>query len=302
VASSGLALRIVTGPRQGTVVSIAEGSSIVGRSPDCAIVVADPSLSRRHFELRAQDDTCWLIDLESRNGVLVNGAGVLRKRVRAGDEICAGDVVFRIEIERLTPREMYPDTAPMLEATAPAPPAGSLPAVLRAGLPHQPSSKLYALVDGAKAFELAFAARLMGHAVYTLFSGQLAPVTAHVGPLLVAVGEPSAFLKRWTDGIGGNAGVLFESTADLESLYAHLRGIFVVDDDEGNEYFFRFYDPRVIRVFLPTCTAGELAEFFGPVTRWIVEGEGGAPGYAVYTLAGQQLNRTDIAAAVAPAG
>jgi len=34
---------------------------------------------------------------------------------------------------------------------------------------------------------------------------------------------------------------------------------------------FRYYDPRVLRIYLPTCNAGELSTIFGPITGYIVE-------------------------------
>ena len=37
--------------------------------------------------------------------------------------------------------------------------------------------------------------------------------------------------------------------------------------------YFRFYDPRVLRIFLPTCDAAQLKEFFGPVAHFICEDE-----------------------------
>jgi Domain of unknown function (DUF4123)/Inner membrane component of T3SS, cytoplasmic domain len=295
-SSSGLALRIVSGPTAGAVVSLAEGSIVVGRASECTIVVPDPSLSRRHFELLLQGDTCWVFDLESRNGVLVNGAGILRKRVRVGDEITAGDVVFRVEEERARPLAVYVDVAPTLDSTAPPPAAGTLLANLRSRVPRDPADRLYALVDGAQAHELALMGRLMGHQLYTLFSGTLASMSAHVGPLLVQFDEPSGFLGKWTAEIGKNSGVLFETSADLETLYAHLRHVFIATDEERNEYFFRFYDPRVFRAFLPTCREDELREFFGPISAWIVEADG-APEYTAYSLGPSGVERRVIGGA-----
>jgi hypothetical protein len=34
---------------------------------------------------------------------------------------------------------------------------------------------------------------------------------------------------------------------------------------------FRFYDPRVLRVYLPTCWPGELTRMFGPVESFVME-------------------------------
>ena len=35
--------------------------------------------------------------------------------------------------------------------------------------------------------------------------------------------------------------------------------------------YFRFYDPRVLRIFLPTCDRKQIVEFFGPVQAFICE-------------------------------
>ena len=43
--------------------------------------------------------------------------------------------------------------------------------------------------------------------------------------------------------------------------------------EDGRELYFRFYDPRVLRIFLPTCNAAETATFFGPVGQFLVEAQ-----------------------------
>jgi len=52
--------------------------------------------------------------------------------------------------------------------------------------------------------------------------------------------------------------------------------------------FFRFYDPRVMRGYLPTCSPKQLAEFFGPVDFYIAEGEAPARAHA-WSLSDGQL-------------
>lgn len=42
---------------------------------------------------------------------------------------------------------------------------------------------------------------------------------------------------------------------------------------EGREVYFRYYDPRVLRLFLPTCTPEEINTFFGPVACFLMEAE-----------------------------
>jgi hypothetical protein len=47
----------------------------------------------------------------------------------------------------------------------------------------------------------------------------------------------------------------------------------LVSDENGKTFYFRFYDPRVLRVYLPTCNAEELDMFFGPVRNFFMENE-----------------------------
>jgi hypothetical protein len=116
-----------------------------------------------------------------------------------------------------------------------------------------------------------------------------------VGPCLVVIGERSAFLRKWVEQMGSHPGVLFESSAPFDTLCAHLRSVFVAIDEERQEYFFRFYDPRVLCTFLPTCREDELREFFGPIDRWIAETEDGTA-LTIFSLEDSRVTRTRIAA------
>jgi hypothetical protein len=49
--------------------------------------------------------------------------------------------------------------------------------------------------------------------------------------------------------------------------------LLTVKDEDDRLLYFRFYDPRVLRVFIPTCTPEESADLFGPISRFVVEGE-----------------------------
>ena len=44
---------------------------------------------------------------------------------------------------------------------------------------------------------------------------------------------------------------------------------------DGREMYFRFYDPRVLGAFLPTCSAEQIRQMFGPVSSYLVEAERG---------------------------
>lgn len=74
-----------------------EGPVVLGRSRDCDCVLAEPSVSRRHAELR-RDGARWVLrDLGSRNGTRVNGARLLDEAgVGPGDRVSFGDARFRL--------------------------------------------------------------------------------------------------------------------------------------------------------------------------------------------------------------
>ena len=287
-------LRVVEGPRKGAAFPVTVGATTVGRERDATIVIDHPTVSRRHFEITVREDGTFAADLGSSSGLFVNGVRVGHIRLKVGDELRAGLVLLTLESAAVEPIAVFVDVKPALDPTPPLLVEGTLLANLHAALTRTP---LYAVVDGAQAFELAFAARLMGHRVYTLFTGDLAPTAAQFGPLLVALDGPSAFLLRWVEHLGKHPGVLLESGADLSTLYAHLRQIFIATDEEGAEYFFRFYDPRVLPIFLPTCRADELRDFFGPVTRWVVEGASEKK-LSVYALENDRITCHDITGSV----
>jgi hypothetical protein len=56
-------------------------------------------------------------------------------------------------------------------------------------------------------------------------------------------------------------------------MRGHFRSLLTVYDDSGRPLLFRYYDPRVLRLFLPTCNAEELKKMFGPVENYFVEDE-----------------------------
>jgi len=68
------------------------GRFVVGRSWDCDVRLADPSVSRRHAELRYGAAGWSIEDLASLNGVLVNGRRIWRAAVESGDRLALGDV------------------------------------------------------------------------------------------------------------------------------------------------------------------------------------------------------------------
>jgi hypothetical protein len=72
---------------------------VVGRSRDCDIQLADPNVSRRHAELRQEGTSYWVVDLDSTNGVEVNGRRLKRAKLEDGDRFTLGSTDFTFHRE-----------------------------------------------------------------------------------------------------------------------------------------------------------------------------------------------------------
>lgn len=73
------------------------GEFLIGRSVECQLSLDDPLVSRRHALLVVAEDSVVVRDLESRNGVLVNGKRVQHEKVLAdGDTITIGTQELKV--------------------------------------------------------------------------------------------------------------------------------------------------------------------------------------------------------------
>lgn len=90
-------LRVTRGPDAGREFPLAAGSTIIGRDPQCDIVLTDRLASRRHARLNVTD-VVEVIDLGSVNGVTVGEATVPRAILRPGDVVGIGDSQLVVEL------------------------------------------------------------------------------------------------------------------------------------------------------------------------------------------------------------
>jgi hypothetical protein len=70
---------------------------LIGRLPECTVVLSDPNVSRRHAEVRRQGNDVVVADLKSTNGTRVNGAQVRERVLEDGDQISVGTTAIRFE-------------------------------------------------------------------------------------------------------------------------------------------------------------------------------------------------------------
>jgi Protein of unknown function (DUF3662)/FHA domain len=73
---------------------------LLGRSRECDIQIEDANVSRRHAELRQEGTSYWIVDLDSTNGVEVNGRRVKRSKLDPGDTFTVGSTEVTFSTER----------------------------------------------------------------------------------------------------------------------------------------------------------------------------------------------------------
>jgi hypothetical protein len=136
----------------------------------------------------------------------------------------------------------------------------------------------YVLLDGARDKRIVPLVRSSGLPYECLYSGPLSPDLMAAAPYIVQISPQSRFFNQLVPRAWANSwGIFAVAPPDvtLQALRRHYRTLLRVQDETGRVLAFRFYDPRVLRIYLPTCTHHEREQFFGPVQRLAYENEAG---------------------------
>ncbi|MBU2550298.1 MAG: DUF4123 domain-containing protein [Proteobacteria bacterium] len=135
---------------------------------------------------------------------------------------------------------------------------------------------LYAVLDAARSVEVLSGVVRFGQADHSLYRGLPEEPLSDAAPYLVRL-EAGSEITTWLleQGWGRAWGVFLVARTGRESLRAHLSGLVSVETEEGEELYFRFYDPRVLRTYLTVCTEAEIDRVLGPVLSVMFESEDG---------------------------
>jgi hypothetical protein len=79
---------------------VPNGTTVIGRLPDCDVTLDDAAVSRRHARLVSDGVNYQVEDLNSTNGVRVNGQQVTRAALHDGDQLDFGGVRFTFSLGR----------------------------------------------------------------------------------------------------------------------------------------------------------------------------------------------------------
>ncbi len=137
---------------------------------------------------------------------------------------------------------------------------------------------LYGIIDAARDPNLLPTLRALAPQARCLFDDPLDPSLAAAAPWVVPLPPSDRFLAWWREqGIGQSWGIAATTDADLLSFRRHLKKCLRAQLPGGRVVYFRFYDPRVLRVFLDTADKDQLRELFGPIQTIYLESETGHP-------------------------
>jgi len=159
-----------------------------------------------------------------------------------------------------------------LPPLAPPPPAPEMPTDLVVKFLRAQPQPLYALLDAARSPRVLELLKESKEEYQSLYEGDKGVTIAPWGPWLVRLPAESPLLEALVkEGWGESWSVFLTAKASFAEVRKHFRHFLLVRLPDGREVYFRFYDPRVLRTFLPTCSVNESAELFGPIQGFVTE-------------------------------
>lgn len=92
-------LTVVEGSLRGTTVPLNQGGLLVGRNPECSLVLTDDYASGRHLRIYLGPDAQWYADdLGSTNGTFINNQRIgTGHRLEVGTQIRIGQTILELQ-------------------------------------------------------------------------------------------------------------------------------------------------------------------------------------------------------------
>jgi hypothetical protein len=270
-------LEIVEGPSAGRRLELQTGQSgQVGRASWAALSAPnDLTLAGMHFAVECGPDCCVLRALNREKPTYVNDAKVSEIVLRDGDVVVAGSNTFSVRVEGggAELRSAEPKRTARRPTLATMPTAQPAQDVRPQNLVEflRQTQPLFAILDAARKDRILTLLKEHRDEHQSLYEGPEAEQLAEVAPYLVRLKPQSKLLDALVaEGWGDSWGVYLKCSEEFAMVRKQLRRFLMVEN-EGRECYFAFYDPRVLRAFLPACSGEEAAQFFGPIEQFLVE-------------------------------
>src|SRR5512134_754784 len=112
---------------------------------------------------------------------------------------------------------------------------------------------VWAILDSARDERIFPALKFSRLEFISLYSGKLPDALQRAAPYLIELAAGYKFTRPLLEMGWGSSWGVFLRIKDARNLRHHLRGFLRVQDESGRTLVFRYYDPRVLRAYLPTC-------------------------------------------------
>lgn len=127
--------------------------------------------------------------------------------------------------------------------------------------------RLYMIVDAAQDERIYPTLELSSNLTRSLYRNSVDESLKAVGPWLFQL-HKGDWLSSWcvNEGLENNWFIIFASKGKtFHHLRHHFRRFAIVQDEQGKHLYFRYYDPRVLTSYLPTCNDAERLFVFGDI-------------------------------------
>jgi pSer/pThr/pTyr-binding forkhead associated (FHA) protein len=102
-----LSLIGISGSRVGQTTMLEARSTVVGSSGGCDLLIHDRLIMPRHAEIRVALDRWFILPLDPKAAVFVNGEPVTgQQRIEAGDLVTLGTATFKAVIGAMAERQV----------------------------------------------------------------------------------------------------------------------------------------------------------------------------------------------------
>jgi hypothetical protein len=247
-----LVIEAVRGPSAGELWAVEEGET----------VLIEPRSSGVRLAITVSRGVPQATNLADQQ-VFLNGSPLFRAEIHSGDQFiaasslfrayaltAAGDAVFERAVDRFRSDSRLRAYAALASQTEP----------------------VYALLDAARDDRVLRMLRSSAVQYRSLYDGASERELADVAPYLACVPPDSELLRQLVSEAWGEGWGVYVSCAEpFGRLRSHFRRFLLVETEDRRQLYFRFYDPRVLRSFLPTCTPEEVQFIFGPVSSFWME-------------------------------
>lgn len=144
-------------------------------------------------------------------------------------------------------------------------------------------ASVWAVLDGARDPSIHLALIESRLEVRCLFAGPLPRALEMAAPQLVELLPGHRLTTKLLGDAWGRSWGVFLRTSDPADLRMQLRKLLRVKVEGGGHMLLRWYDPRVLTLFLPTCDAEQLRQMFAGVEGFVCEAQRGRA-FSSYTL------------------